>query len=205
MNGHGLTRIGILGGTFDPIHYGHLVAAENVRHHFGLQRVFFVPAGHPPHKEGREVTAGDHRYMMAVLATVSNPHFFVSRLELDRPGPSYTIGTLRTFRHEYPGADIHFVTGVDAILDLPTWEEPEALLNLARFVAVARPGYPTGRFEAFHRSLAPFLPDRVAYLEIPELAISSSDLRLRVREGRPITYLVPEAVASYIHKQGLYR
>lgn len=200
-----LSRIGILGGTFDPIHYGHLVAAENVRHHFGLEEVFFIPAGHPPHKEGRAVTAGHHRYMMAALATVSNPFFFVSSYELDRPGPSYTIDTLRFFREEYPDATLHFVTGVDAILDLPTWEAPEALLSLARFVAVARPGYPGERFEAFRQSLAPALRERVAYLEIPELAISSSDLRRRVREGRPIAYLVPEAVASYIYKQGLYR
>lgn len=200
-----LSRIGILGGTFDPIHFGHLVAAENVRHHFALQEVLFVPAGHPPHKEGREVSPAHHRYMMAVLATVANPYFFVSSLELDRSGPSYTIDTLRTFRKEYPNAELYFVTGADAILDLPTWEEPEAMLSIARFVAVARPGYPVGRFEAFRRWLTPALQDRVAYLEIPELAISSSDLRRRVREGRPVAYLTPEAVARYIHKQGLYR
>lgn len=200
-----MARIGVLGGTFDPIHFGHLVAAENVRHYFALQKVLFVPAGHPPHKEGREVAPAHHRYMMAVLATIANPYFFVSSLELDRSGPSYTIDTLRAFQGDYPQAELHFVTGVDAILELPTWEEPEALLNIARFVAVARPGYPAGRFEAFRRSLAPALQDRVAYLEIPELGISSSDLRRRVREGRPIAYLAPEAVAKYIDKQGLYR
>lgn len=205
MNEQGLSRIGILGGTFDPIHFGHLVAAENVRHHFALQKVYFVPAGHPPHKEGREVAPAQHRHMMVVLATVANPYFFVSSLELDRNGPSFTIDTLRAFQSEHPKAELHFVTGVDAILELPTWEEPEALLGIARFVAVARPGYPAGRFEAFRRSLTPAMRDRVAYLEIPELAISSSDLRRRVREGRPIAYLAPEAVARYIHKQDLYR
>ncbi len=199
-------RIGLMGGTFDPIHYGHLVAAEGARHALGLDRVFFVPAACPPHKVGRPITAAHHRHTMTLLATLSNPAFAVSTIELDRPGPSYTIDTLAVFRHEWgPAADLTFITGADALLEILNWRAPEELLAAARFVAATRPGYSPEGLEAVRQRLPENLRPRITTLEVPALAISSSDLRYRVRQGCPIKYLVPELVEDYIRKEGLYR
>ncbi len=194
-----------MGGTFDPIHHGHLVAAEGARHRYELERVLFVPAACSPHKLGNPVTPGHHRLAMALLATVSNPWFEVSALELERPAPSYAIDTLRALQAEFgPGTELYFITGADAILEILRWKDPESLLRLARFVAAARPGYAPERLEAVRAGLPESLRTRVEYLEVPALAISSTDLRRRVREGMPIRYLVPEAVEHYIRKHGLY-
>ncbi len=202
-------RIGVMGGTFDPIHHGHLVTAEEAWKQFQLDMVLFVPSGHPPHKEDRRNLDPESRYLMTVIATADNPHFQVSRMEIDRPGPSYTIDTVRELHRIYgKNTRIFFITGADAILEILTWKDPEKLLREAWFIAATRPGYDLKRLEEA-------LPEaekerhaedpRVLVMEIPALAISSTDVRQRVREGRPITYLVPKGVREFIEKNGFYR
>ena len=192
---------GVMGGTFNPIHIGHLVTAEEALYAFDLREVVFVPAGQPWQKE-RDVADTEHRYLMAVIATASNPHFRVSRMEIDRPGPTYTIDTLRHFREQLGDVELYFITGADAILQILTWKDPAEVLSEARFIAATRPGYDLDRLE---KELPEGFGDRVHVLEIPALAISSTDIRLRVREGRPVRYLLPEGVARYVEKNGLYR
>jgi nicotinate-nucleotide adenylyltransferase len=192
-----------MGGTFDPIHYGHLLAAEQARERFRLNRVVFTPCGRPPHKEPHEVTAAEHRYVMAALAIASNPDFTVSRVELDRSGPSYAIDTIRHFRRtEGPGAEVFFITGADAILEIDTWHEDGALLGECRFIAVTRPGYDLAPLE---RALGAERARMVEILPVPGVLISSTDIRARLAEGRSIRYLTPEAVVGYIEQHGLYR
>lgn len=196
-------RLGVMGGTFDPIHYGHLVTAEEARVQFSLDQVLFIPAGKPPHKEVRTgVAASEHRYLMTVVATTENDAFEVSRIEIDREGPSYTIDTVRELhaRHN-AGLELFFITGADAVWEILTWHEHEEVVKLARFIAATRPGYPLDRF---HELSDAGIADAVQVMEIPALAISSSDIRQRVREGRPIRYLTPDAVGAYISKHGLY-
>jgi len=189
-----MTRLGLMGGTFDPIHNGHLVAAEEARYAFSLDRVMFIPAGRPWQKE-RHVAAPAERFQMTVLATQDNPHFEVSRTEIDREGPTYTVDTLRELRAGRPDDALFFITGADAIREILSWKDPDEALQLATFVAVTRPGYELDR-----------LPSRaIEVLEIPALAISSTDIRARVAAGRPIRYLVPDAVAAHIKVRGLYR
>jgi nicotinate-nucleotide adenylyltransferase len=188
-------RVGIMGGTFDPIHNGHLVAASEVAWHYKLDEVIFVPTGQPWHK--REVTAGEHRYLMAVIATASNPQFSVSRIDIDRQGPTYTIDTLTELRAGRPDADLVFITGADAVSQIGGWKCVENLWDLAQFVAVSRPG---------HELTISTLPVRgVSLLEVPALAISSTDCRKRVNRGFPVWYLVPDGVVQYISKHHLYR
>ena len=188
-------RIGVMGGTFDPIHNGHLVAAREVRRHFELDEVVFVPTGQPYQK--RDVSAAEHRYLMTVIATASNPDFTVSRLEIDREGPTYTIDTLRELRATRPDAELFFISGADAVAQILEWKDAKELFSLAHFVAVSRPGHPltvTG------------LPEQhVSLLEVPALAISSTDCRSRVGRGFPVWYLVPDGVVQYISKYHLYR
>jgi nicotinate-nucleotide adenylyltransferase len=191
-----------MGGTFDPIHHGHLVTAGEALWQFQLDEVLFVPTGGPWMKEDRKVTPAEDRYLMTVIATAGNPQFTVSRVEIDRPGPSYTRDTLRALR-EQEGAEteLYFITGADAILEIFHWKDPEEVLSLARVIAATRPGYDIARFEAE----APTRHQNVSVMAIPALAISSTDIRGRVAEGRPIRYLVPEGVKTYIDKAGLYR
>jgi nicotinate-nucleotide adenylyltransferase len=194
-------RIGVMGGTFDPIHLGHLVAAEEAHWQFGLDRVVFVPAGRPWQKPVG-VTPPEDRYQMAVLATASNPAFAVSRLEIDHPGPTYTVDTLRRLRTEQAdGTRLYFIIGADAILQLLTWKEPDQVLAQAEFIAATRPGFDLDRLV----SQVPGAAGRVHRMEIPALAISASDIRGRVARGAPIRYLVPDSVARYIDEHGLYR
>ena len=194
-------RIGIMGGTFDPIHHGHLVAAEEARWQFGLERVLFVPTGRPWQKPVG-VTAAEDRYLMAVIATASNPAFVVSRLEIDVPGPTYTVDTLRRLRDELgPGCRLFFVTGADAVLQILSWKDPEEVFALAELIAATRPGHDLSRLV----EAVPAAAGRVHPMRIPALAISSTDIRDRVAGGAPIRYLVPEGVARYIEKWGLYR
>jgi len=191
-----------MGGTFDPIHNGHLLTAEEAAVQFGLDEVVFVPTGHPWMKEQKEVSAPEHRYLMSVIATASNPRFTVSRIEVDRAGPTYTVDTLRELKGlDGDKVDLFFVTGADAMLEILQWKDPEEILALAHFIAATRPGYDLTRFEAE----APTRHPNVSVMNIPALAISSTDIRKRVGEGRPIRYLVPEGVKSYIEKAGLYR
>ena len=195
------TRLGIMGGTFDPIHIGHLVTAEEALHQFGLDGVVFVPTGRPWMKEHDVVSAAEDRYLMTVIATASNPLFRVSRLEVDRDGPTYTVDTLRGMKAELgEDTDLFFVTGADAILEIFQWKHREELFDLAHFIAATRPGYD---IEAF--TPAPSSDPDVTVMNIPALAISSTDVRTRVHAGRPIRYLVPEGVKNYIEKAGLYR
>jgi nicotinate-nucleotide adenylyltransferase len=195
-------RVGIMGGTFDPVHYGHLVTAEAAREWYGLQEVVFVPSGHPPHKTAGTVSDFWSRYQMAVLATATNPFFEVSRMEYERGGHSYTVDTVRAFRQLYGEAtELFFVTGADAILEIIEWKQPEELLAMCRFIAATRPGYDLRQLNAL---LGEYFSGSVSILEIPAPNISSSDIRERVRRGASIKYLVPEAVEAYIIKNRLY-
>ena len=188
-------RLGVMGGTFDPIHHGHLVAASEVASKFGLDEVVFVPTGEPWQKSSRRVSLAEHRYLMTVIATASNPRFTVSRVDIERPGPTYTIDTLRDLKAERPEADLYFITGADAMAQIVSWKDVDELWSLAHFVGVTRPGHE--------------LPDlgraEVSLLEVPAMAISSTDCRARVAAHEPVWYLVPDGVVQYIAKYGLYR
>lgn len=203
----GYRAIGLMGGTFDPIHMGHLVTAEEVRVEYGLDHVIFVPSGHPPHKISREVTDPEHRFLMTMLATITNPYFTVSRVEIDRaPGkPTYTIDTVRYFRN-YFGEEtkLYFITGADAILEIFTWKDYKELLSICSFIAVTRPGYCLSKLEEMFSEACPELMKNIHVLEIPAVQISSTLIRKRVAEGKTIKYLTPESVTEYIHKNGLY-
>ena len=189
-------RIGVMGGTFDPIHNGHLVAASEVQQHLQLDEVIFVPTGQPWQKTDREVSPAEHRYLMTVIATASNPDFTVSRVDIDRPGPTFTTDTLRDLAAERPGAELFFITGADALAQILSWKNAEELFHLAYFIGVTRPG---------HRLERHGLPaDRVSLLEVPAMAISSTDLRDRVQRRAPVWYLVPDGVVQYINKHRLY-
>jgi nicotinate-nucleotide adenylyltransferase len=195
-------RLGVMGGTFDPIHHGHLLTAEEARWQFELDEVVFIPTGQPWMKSDREVSPAEDRYLMVVIATSSNPKFSVSRLEIEREGPTYTVETLRTLREGHAGdVELFFITGADAMLEIFQWKESEETLSLAHFIAATRPGYDLSTLEEGALSEDP----RVTIMTIPALAISSSDIRDRVNKGRPIRYLVPEGVQTYIEKAGLYR
>lgn len=192
-----------MGGTFDPIHYGHLAAAEEARQQFGLERVVFVPNGQPPHKQGHAIISGEHRYAMAVLATASNPWFEASRMEVDRAGPCYTVDTMREFRRRLgSGAALFFITGVDAILELSTWREPRRLAELCEFIAVARPGYEA---DARVEAVAGEVGARIHLLRAAGVAVSSTELRRRAATGRSLRHLTPGPVAGYIEAHRLYR
>jgi nicotinate-nucleotide adenylyltransferase len=185
-----------MGGTFDPVHHGHLVAASEVQSKFGLDEVIFVPTGQPWQKSERAVSPPEHRYLMTVIATASNPRFTVSRVDIDRPGPTYTIDTLRDLRAERDVSDLYFITGADALDQIISWKDADELFELAHFIGVTRPGHDLGNGG---------LPaDRVSLMEIPALAISSTDCRARVAGGEPVWYLVPDGVVQYISKHRLY-
>ncbi|WAX56396.1 nicotinate-nucleotide adenylyltransferase [Jatrophihabitans cynanchi] len=191
------TRVGIMGGTFDPIHHGHLVAASEVASLFELDEVIFVPTGEPWQKSERRVSPAEHRYLMAVIATASNPRFWVSRVDIDREGPTYTVDTIRDIAAQRPDSELFFITGADALGQILSWKDGDRAIRLAHFVGVTRPGY---ELSAEH------LPsDSVTLLDVPAMAISSSDCRDRVVAGHPVWYLVPDGVVQYINKHGLYR
>ncbi|MBJ7331005.1 MAG: nicotinate-nucleotide adenylyltransferase [Solirubrobacteraceae bacterium] len=192
-------RVGVMGGTFDPIHHGHLVAASEVQSWFDLDEVVFVPTGDPWQKSDRTVSPAEHRYLMTVIATASNPRFTVSRVDIDRDGPTYTIDTLRDLHAQRPDDDLYFITGADALADIFTWRAADDLFALAQFVGCTRPGY-----EMDDQTLAAIPADRVTMVEIPALAISSTDCRERTRRGEPVWYLVPDGVVQYIVKHHLY-
>ncbi|SEH73498.1 nicotinate-nucleotide adenylyltransferase [Mycolicibacterium rutilum] len=191
-----------MGGTFDPIHHGHLVAASEVADRFELDEVVFVPTGQPWQK-GRDVTAPEDRYLMTVIATASNPRFSVSRVDIDRGGPTYTKDTLRDLHRLNPDADLFFITGADALASILTWQNFEEMFSIANFVGVSRPGY---ELDGKHIAAAiKELPDDALQLvEVPALAISSTDCRKRAEENRPIWYLVPDGVVQYVTKRKLY-
>jgi nicotinate-nucleotide adenylyltransferase len=202
-SGAGGRRIGVMGGTFDPIHIGHLIIAEESRYRFELERVIFVPAGIPPHKPSEPISGREDRYKMTVLAIEDNPAFEASRVEIDRPGPSYTVDTLTEFKRIYgEETRLFFITGADAILQILTWHRPENLRCMCKFIAATRPGYDLREVE---RRLPQEFLDQIIFLEVPGVHISSTELRMRAGSGMPIKYLVPAAVESYIINNGLYR
>ena len=188
-----------MGGTFDPIHHGHLVAASEVQAWFDLDEVVFVPTGDPWQKSEREVSPAEHRYLMTVIATAANPRFTVSRVDIDRAGPTYTRDTLRDLRAAMPDAELYFITGADALTEIFTWRDPHELFELAHFVGCTRPGYTMDE-----ATLASIPRNRVTMVEIPALAISSTDCRSRAQRGEPVWYLVPDGVVQYIVKHHLY-
>ena len=196
-------RLGIMGGTFDPIHYGHLSAAEQAREALGLDLVLFMPAGSPAFKQDAGVTPAEKRYAMTLLATAPNEHFAASRFEIERTGVTYTVDTLRALREGYPdNVRLYFITGCDALLDILSWRDASSMARLATFVAATRPGYDINK--ARKRIEASGIGFDVRYIEVPALAISSTSIRESVREGRSVRYLTSESVIGYIRKNGLY-
>lgn len=192
-------RLGVMGGTFDPVHHGHLVAASEVASRYELDEVVFVPTGEPWQKSAREVSPAEHRYLMTVVATAANPQFTVSRVDVDRAGPTFTVDTLRDLAAQRPGAELYFITGADALAQILTWKDAETAFDLAHLVGVTRPGH-----ELAQTHLPGHLLERVSLLEVPALAISSTEVRDRVHAGRPVWYLVPDGVVQYIAKHRLY-
>jgi len=199
-----MMRIGILGGTFDPIHYGHLVIAEEARVKVGLAKVIFVPAGHPPHKLRRPYSPAHHRLKMVEMAVASNPYFEVSLVDIKRPGPSYSVDTVRILQEELgPQAELFFIMGVDSLAGILTWHKPEVFIRQCKIVAVNRPGY--GVDINALETVLPGIKERVLFIKAPEIGISSTELQQRVREGLPIKYQVPPEVERYIYEHNLYR
>jgi len=201
-----IKRLGLMGGTFDPIHQGHLVTAEAVRSGFSLDKVIFVPSGQPPHKADKEITEKEQRYIMTELATVTNPFFMVSRVELNRAGFSYSADTVNYFRSKMDkDGEIFFITGADAIMEIFTWKKLDELFARCTFIAATRPGFrPERMMGRLERQLKQEHLQKVIAMEVPAMAISSTDIRARVGAGRSIKYLLPETVEQYIYKQGLY-
>lgn len=198
-------RLGIMGGTFDPIHYGHLVAAEMARVEFGLDKVLFIPTGTPPHKQGREISAAEMRFEMVRLAVEDNPYFEASRLEIERGGFSYTVDTLKTLQEKFMDCELYFITGADALREIFTWHEPQKIFSMAYVIGVTRPGFETVDFLNKTWQEHPETSGRIKFFEVPALAISSTDIRARARRGEPVRYLLPESVRSFIEKNQLYR
>ena len=189
-------RLGVMGGTFDPVHHGHLVAASEVQARFGLDEVVFVPTGEPWQKTSRVVSRAEDRYLMTVIATASNPRFSVSRVDIDRDGPTYTVDTLTDLKAEHPDADLFFITGADALEQIVSWRRASDVFDLAHFIGVTRPGY---ELNGQH------LPKgSVSLVEVPAMAISSTACRARTASGLPVWYLVPDGVVQYISKRSLY-
>ena len=202
-------KIGIMGGTFNPVHHGHLVTAQEALDQFGLDEVIFIPTGDPPHKIEDLLAHAEDRYLMTVIATSSNSSFFVYRIEIDRKGKSYTIDTVKELRKLFgSGSELYFITGADAILEILTWKNTREIVTLAKFIAATRPGYDLSKIKELKTTLFDSEDEadrRIFIMEIPALAISSTDIRQRIKIGRPVNYLVPEGVNNYILKHGLYK
>ncbi len=205
-------KIGIMGGTFNPIHYGHLVTAEEALIQFNLDKVIFIPTGIPPHKTKGILASAEDRYLMTVIATASNQDFFVSRIEIDKKKTCYTIDTLRYLKSIFlDKATLYFITGADAILEILTWKDTEEILKLCKFIAATRPGYDAAKIKDLTTKitkdfgLSQDKKDHIYIMEIPALAISSTDIRKRIRENKPIKYLLPEGVCNYLLKHNLYK
>ncbi|HVJ50162.1 nicotinate-nucleotide adenylyltransferase [Desulfitobacterium sp.] len=198
-------RLGIMGGTFDPIHYGHLVAAEMARYEFNLEKVIFIPTGVPPHKIERKITSSEFRYQMVSLAIEDNAFFDVSRIEIERTGLTYTVDTIRLMQQEYHEYELYFITGADAFREIFTWRKANEILELTQFIGASRPGFDARVFLNQLQQELPELYERMHFLEVPALAISSTDIRSRVKKGQSIRYLLPEPVRIFIEEKRLYR
>lgn len=201
----GKKRIGLMGGTFDPVHHGHLVAAEEARYQFGMEKVIFIPASQPPHKSGSDISAPEQRLEMTKIAISSNPNFIVSDIEIKREGLSYTIDTIRAIKKANTEWEIYFITGADAVLDILTWKNVEGLLEECFFVGATRPGFHLETIDSKLGCLPKEARAKIKTIVVPALSISSTDIRQRVRDGRPIKYLLPEAVEKFILRGNLYR
>lgn len=201
-----MLRLGIMGGTFNPIHNGHLVVAEEVRNLFQLDKVIFIPAGNPPHKQDKIMLPAEDRYLMTVLATMTNMYFEVSSMEIERGGLSYTVDTIKQLREKYGSkTKLYFITGADAILSIFTWKDVPQLLLSCEFIAATRPGYGLDDLRKKLEELDNDYLKHIHLVEVPGIAVSSTDVRRRIKEGKPIKYLLPENVESYIIKQKLYQ
>lgn len=197
-------KVGIMGGSFNPIHQGHLVVANEVLNIYNFDKIIFIPAGKPPHKNDLETTPWD-RYMMTQIAILSNNRFVVSDIEVKRTGKSYTLDTMLQLREMYPDTEFYFITGTDAVIDIPNWHEPEKLLNLCKFIAVSRPGVDTGVIESKIKEIKDNFNGHIELMQVPMLQISSTDIRERIKNGISAKYLLPESVEQYIMKKNLYR
>lgn len=200
-----IKKYGIMGGTFDPIHVGHLVIAEEIRCKFKLDKVIFMPAGNPPHKDVSKITSGEHRYYMTLLATISNPYFDVSTMELEKKEITYTIDTIKELKRCCKDtAEFYFITGADSLLELSTWKDVDQLLSLCKFVAATRPGFQLSKIETKVKELESKYNKGIYTVSVPALQISSTDIRNRIKEGKTVKYMLPESVESYIIKHKLY-
>lgn len=199
-----MQRLGVMGGSFDPIHFAHLLVAETVREALELDLVLFLPVGQQPLKLGQPQASVEHRITMVELAIAGNPHFALSRVDADRPGPSYTVETLRQLREEWsePGMEMWFIIGADSLLTFPRWRDPEGILSQTRLAVVRRPGYLPDTSSLYAET--PQLEAAVDWVDAPLMEISATDIRRRVAEGRSIRYLAPETVREYIEEHGLY-
>ena len=205
-NNRKVKKVGIMGGTFDPVHFGHLVTAEFVREEFKLDKVVFVPSGKPPHKEEKNISLAKHRYLMTILATTTNPFLEVNDTEIMRPGYSYTVDTIAQFQMEYgKETDLYFITGADAMLEILFWRNFEKLISMCIFVAATRPGFDLAPLDKQLEVFPPSTKGKFLKFEVPALSISSTGIRKRVVQGKTIKYLLPEAVEQYIYKNNLYR
>ena len=200
-----MQEICLMGGTFDPIHYGHLVVAEEVRQQFALPKVLFIPAARPPHKTDKIISEPEHRVQMTKLAIASNPYFDVSTLEVERKGLSYTIDTVKEIKNIYGVKRVYFITGADAVLEILSWKEADKLLSMCTFIAATRPGYDLHQLADTLKLLPKEVLKNIVPLEVPALSISSSDIRKRVKKEKSIKYLLPESVEEYILKTKLYQ
>ena len=202
----GPDKIGIMGGTFDPIHYGHLVTAEAAREKFCLDKVIFVPSGNPPHKKNKEISPGIDRVNMTVLATANNPFFEVSDIELKRDGYTYTVDTLKEFIKIYgENTRFYFITGADAVMEILTWKDVSTILKLCRIVSAYRPGSDINKFRSMVDELERVHRSNIHLIEVPALAILATEIRERVKSGMTIKYLLPEKVERYVLEKGLYK
>jgi nicotinate-nucleotide adenylyltransferase len=200
-----IKRLALMGGTFDPIHYGHMVTAEAARSQFNLDKVIFVPTGYPPHKKNKNISDAKHRFLMTVLAITTNPYFEASRFEVEKSIYSYTIDTVNYFVNLYGSkVKLYFITGADAVMEILTWKSVEELTRLCNFIAATRPGYELEQLDSTLKKLPEESRKSFRKFEVPALAISSTDIRNRVKNNKPIKYLVPETVEYYIYKNNLY-
>ncbi len=200
-----MKKVGIMGGTFDPVHYGHLVTAEIASHSFGLERVVFIPAGIPPHKDYSAIADYSHRFNMLKMAIASNSNFKLSDIEIKRQGPSYTFDTISCLKELWPSTEFYFICGADAVLEILTWHRARELLDMCFFITATRPGFSLEKLEVILRELSVEYAKKILLLEVPALAISSSEIRHRVEHGLPIKYLLPETVEKYIFDNSLYQ
>lgn len=190
-------RLGLMGGTFNPIHYGHLGAADEALSRFSLDEIIFVPCGLPPHKDSGDVADAEDRYLMTVLAVAGNPHFSVSRYEIDKREVSYTVDTMRYYKSTFPEAELYFITGADAVLELDSWKDPEQIFTYGNLIGATRPGYTVEK--------APEVAGRALWMDMPALGTSATEIRRRLKEERPVTYLLPPGVLAYIVSRDLYK